>query len=127
MFFCSVGDVHLCHLSLGTEVTWAVDTRGGVYMRQGSLDPPHPSVCPQAWLQVDNVALPAGAVITKVMQPHPLLVHVFLVDHISCIALVGGKLTVVCWGRTICHTIECPLVGFVLRGFPLLVEVLTYF
>lgn len=61
-----ISDVHLCHLSLGTEVAWAVDTRGGVYMRQGALDPPHPSACPQAWLQVDNVPLPGGAVITKV-------------------------------------------------------------
>ncbi|KAF2361445.1 hypothetical protein FHG87_007795 [Trinorchestia longiramus] len=42
-----ISDVHLRHVSLGMEVAWAVDTQGAVYMRQGSLSPPHPNACPR--------------------------------------------------------------------------------
>ncbi|XP_047739919.1 uncharacterized protein LOC108676404 isoform X2 [Hyalella azteca] len=61
-----ISDVTLRHVSLGLELTWAVDMRGGVYMRQGGLSPPHPYACPQAWLQVDHMRLPGGALFTKV-------------------------------------------------------------
>ncbi|KAK7081500.1 hypothetical protein SK128_009892, partial [Halocaridina rubra] len=47
-------------------VVWGVDTRGGVYMRQGPLSPPSPESLPPAWIQVDPVPLKGNAVFTKV-------------------------------------------------------------
>ncbi|XP_037800647.1 LOW QUALITY PROTEIN: tectonin beta-propeller repeat-containing protein 2-like [Penaeus monodon] len=61
-----IGDIHLCHLSCGTEVVWGVDTRGGVYMRQGPLTPPPVESLPPAWIQVDPTPLKGNAVFTKV-------------------------------------------------------------
>ncbi|CAL4204446.1 unnamed protein product, partial [Meganyctiphanes norvegica] len=61
-----ISDVHLCHISCGTEVVWGVDTRGGVYMRQGPLTPPPADSLPPAWIQVDPSPLMGNAVFTKV-------------------------------------------------------------
>lgn len=61
-----ISDVHLCHLSCGTEVVWGVDTRGGVYMRQGPLTPPPLESLPPAWIQVDATPLKGNAIFTKV-------------------------------------------------------------
>lgn len=48
-----IGDIQLCHISCGTEVVWGVDTRGGVYMRQGPLTPCLTQSLPPAWIQVE--------------------------------------------------------------------------
>lgn len=61
-----ISDIHLCHLSCGTEVVWGVDTRGGVYMRQGPLTPPPIESLPPAWIQVDPTPLKGNAFFTKV-------------------------------------------------------------
>lgn len=61
-----IGDIHMCHLSCGMEVVWGVDTRGGVYMRQGPLNPSPTESLPPAWIQVDPIPLRGNAVFTKV-------------------------------------------------------------
>nr|XP_045595374.1 tectonin beta-propeller repeat-containing protein 2-like isoform X1 [Procambarus clarkii]XP_045595375.1 tectonin beta-propeller repeat-containing protein 2-like isoform X1 [Procambarus clarkii]XP_045595376.1 tectonin beta-propeller repeat-containing protein 2-like isoform X1 [Procambarus clarkii] len=61
-----IGDIHLCHISCGMDVVWGVDTRGGVYMRQGRLTPSVNESLPPAWIQVDPVPLKGNAVFTKV-------------------------------------------------------------
>ena len=43
-----------------------VTSRGGVYMRQGPLSPPHPDSLPPAWIQLDGAPLEGDAVFTKV-------------------------------------------------------------
>lgn len=63
-----LGDIRLKHLSLSTEVVWAVDTSGQVYMRQGSVAPPNPkkkSLDP-TWLHIDSNELKNGAVFEQV-------------------------------------------------------------
>ncbi|KAK3878006.1 hypothetical protein Pcinc_017328 [Petrolisthes cinctipes] len=61
-----IGDIELCHVSCGMEVVWGVDTRGGVYMRQGPLTPTPAISLPPAWIEVDPTPLKGNAVFTKV-------------------------------------------------------------
>ncbi|XP_042238085.1 tectonin beta-propeller repeat-containing protein 2-like isoform X2 [Homarus americanus] len=79
-----IGDVHLCHISCGMEVVWGVDTRGGVYMRQGPLTPSSNESLPPAWIQVDPVSLKGNAVFTKVYVGMKLHV-VWAVDSCRCV------------------------------------------
>lgn len=55
------GDAILTSVSISSEVAWAVDLRGEVWMRLGSLKPPTTASLPPAWVPVDSGQLaPSG-------------------------------------------------------------------
>lgn len=51
---------HFVHLSCGSEVAWAIDGQGEVYMRIGSLRPPGAQDMSPAWNKVEKSACCKG-------------------------------------------------------------------
>ena len=47
-------NVHIVHVSCGSEVSWACDNKGFIYLRSGSLSPPSTTDMSPAWVKVEG-------------------------------------------------------------------------
>lgn len=67
-------NVHFVHVSCGSDVAWACDRKGIIYMRVGSLKPPGPNDMSPAWVQVEGSPMSMkNCIFTKVKYLYTLV------------------------------------------------------